>query len=133
MIRTGPLLCIIALSISVARAADPWNINENFAGFSIAEASWTIDESFPGTKLIFDGSYAIRQETVPARERNCVCEPLPDPDRIGYRYPHQVSGGQLQRAGVLCSHAPGQTDQTPGLRAPRHDMPAPDCRATCPD
>ncbi len=23
---------------------------------------------------------------------------LPDPDRIGYRYPHQVSGGQLQRA-----------------------------------
>lgn len=25
---------------------------------------------------------------------------LPDPDRIGYRYPHQVSGGQLQRAMV---------------------------------
>jgi peptide/nickel transport system ATP-binding protein len=23
---------------------------------------------------------------------------LPDPDKIGYRYPHQVSGGQLQRA-----------------------------------
>ena len=23
---------------------------------------------------------------------------LPDPDNIGYRYPHQVSGGQLQRA-----------------------------------
>jgi len=23
---------------------------------------------------------------------------LPDPDRIGFRYPHQVSGGQLQRA-----------------------------------
>ncbi|MCG6908497.1 MAG: ABC transporter ATP-binding protein [Deltaproteobacteria bacterium] len=25
---------------------------------------------------------------------------LPDPDHIGYRYPHQVSGGQLQRAMV---------------------------------
>jgi len=25
---------------------------------------------------------------------------LPDPERIGYRYPHQVSGGQLQRAMV---------------------------------
>ena len=25
---------------------------------------------------------------------------LPDPDNIGYRYPHQVSGGQLQRAMV---------------------------------
>jgi len=23
---------------------------------------------------------------------------LPDPDHIGERYPHQVSGGQLQRA-----------------------------------
>ena len=23
---------------------------------------------------------------------------LPDPDQIGFRYPHQVSGGQLQRA-----------------------------------
>ena len=25
---------------------------------------------------------------------------MPDPDKIGYRYPHQVSGGQLQRAMV---------------------------------
>ena len=25
---------------------------------------------------------------------------LPDPEKIGYRYPHQVSGGQLQRAMV---------------------------------
>jgi peptide/nickel transport system ATP-binding protein len=23
---------------------------------------------------------------------------LPNPDEIGFRYPHQVSGGQLQRA-----------------------------------
>ncbi len=32
---------------------------------------------------------------------------LPDPDRIGYRYPHQVSGGQLQRlmaAMALCGN-----------------------------
>ncbi|WP_363279498.1 ATP-binding cassette domain-containing protein [Mesorhizobium sp.] len=31
---------------------------------------------------------------------------LPDPDNIGKRYPHQVSGGQLQRvmtAMALCS------------------------------
>jgi peptide/nickel transport system ATP-binding protein len=30
---------------------------------------------------------------------------LPDPDRIGYRYPHQVSGGQLQRAMVAMAMA----------------------------
>ncbi len=30
---------------------------------------------------------------------------LPDPDGIGYRYPHQVSGGQLQRAMVAMAMA----------------------------
>ena len=30
---------------------------------------------------------------------------LPDPDRIGFRYPHQVSGGQLQRAMVAMAMA----------------------------
>ena len=30
---------------------------------------------------------------------------LPDPDKIGYRYPHQVSGGQLQRAMVAMAMA----------------------------
>jgi peptide/nickel transport system ATP-binding protein len=30
---------------------------------------------------------------------------LPDPDQIGYRYPHQVSGGQLQRAMVAMAMA----------------------------
>ncbi len=30
---------------------------------------------------------------------------LPEPDKIGYRYPHQVSGGQLQRAMVAMAMA----------------------------
>ena len=30
---------------------------------------------------------------------------LPEPERIGYRYPHQVSGGQLQRAMVAMAMA----------------------------
>lgn len=62
-------------------AADSWDINENNAGFSIAEASWTIDKVFPGTKLIMDGDYAIRRATVPPRERDCECE-LPNLDRM---------------------------------------------------
>ncbi|MDM8551008.1 ABC transporter ATP-binding protein [Desulfobacterales bacterium HSG2] len=32
---------------------------------------------------------------------------LPEPEKIGYRYPHQVSGGQLQRAMVAMSMAAG--------------------------
>jgi len=32
---------------------------------------------------------------------------LPEPEKIGYRYPHQVSGGQLQRAMVAMAMAAG--------------------------
>ena len=43
---------------------------------------------------------------------------LPDPDRIGYRYPHQVSGGQLQRAMVAMAMAcPARPDR---LRRAHH-------------
>ena len=31
---------------------------------------------------------------------------LPDPDNIGQRYPHQVSGGQLQRVMAAMAAAP---------------------------
>ena len=57
-------ICAIMVGILFATAlpaADPWNINENFVGFAIADADWTIDKVFPGTKLIFDGQYSIRR------------------------------------------------------------------------
>ena len=48
----------------------------------------------------------LNQEDATARaERLYHALELPDPDRIGHRYPHQVSGGQLQRlmaAMALC-------------------------------
>jgi len=42
------------------------------------------------------GSSEAEQKAVEIYERLL----LPDPENIGYRYPHQVSGGQLQRAMV---------------------------------
>ena len=45
---------------------------------------------------VLHGAMTQQQADVRARELYEALE-LPDPDRIGGRYPHQVSGGQLQR------------------------------------
>ena len=77
--------CAIVLGVLFATAlpaADPWNINENFVGFAIADADWTIDKVFPGTKLIFDGQYSIRRGPGKPSTRDCECEPPPIPDRM---------------------------------------------------
>jgi hypothetical protein len=63
-------------------AADPWNVNKNYASFSIADADWTIDEVFPGTKLIFDGRYAIRKGPGKPSSRSHLGEYKPIPDRM---------------------------------------------------
>ena len=81
MIRTAALF-VGLLSLSAADAADPWDTNENFIGFSIAGAHWSADTALRGTKLIIDGNYAIRQDTVSPPERDRVGEPLPDTDRM---------------------------------------------------
>ncbi len=63
---------------------------------------------------------------------------LPDPDNIGYRYPHQVSGGQLQRAmtamAMACrpdrgsddgpDHGPALRRARRGKRHGKHDVSA---------
>lgn len=45
---------------------------------------------------VLHGVMSQEEASVRAEELYRALE-LPDPDRIGYRYPHQVSGGQLQR------------------------------------
>jgi peptide/nickel transport system ATP-binding protein len=75
-------------------------------GKRIAYVAQSAAASFnPAHKLIDQYSEAPVQHGVMARseaERDAVDlyrrMQLPDPDGIGFRYPHQVSGGQLQRA-----------------------------------
>lgn len=75
-------------------------------GKRIAYVAQSAAASFnPAHKLIDQYSEAPIQHGVMARseaERDAIDlygrMQLPDPDDIGFRYPHQVSGGQLQRA-----------------------------------
>ncbi len=80
--RSISVIMVGMLFTTALPAADPWNINENFAGFAIADADWTIDQVFPGTKLIFDGQYSIRRGPGKPSKRECECEPPPIPDRM---------------------------------------------------
>ncbi len=77
-------ICATALGIFAATAngADAWDVNDNYVGVAATEATWTIAEDFPGTKLILDGRYLLRKGTAQPRERDCDCEPLPVPDRM---------------------------------------------------
>ena len=54
------LLCISASAV----AAPYWNLSENLAGAAVADADWTINKTFPGTKIIFDGRYTLKRGQV---------------------------------------------------------------------
>ena len=60
-------------------AADPWNFDQNYVSASVADAQWTIDEVFPGTKLIVEGRYSFYRGQADPAKRDCACEPLPVP------------------------------------------------------
>jgi hypothetical protein len=56
---------LLLLSVSHSALAAPyWNLSEDFAGVAIADAAWTVDESFTGTKFIFDGRYTLKRDQV---------------------------------------------------------------------
>lgn len=61
---------------------DPWNVTQNFLSVSVADANWTINEDFPGTKLIFDGRYALRKEIVEPKTKDCDCAVPPPKQRV---------------------------------------------------
>jgi len=86
---------------------------ENIRGFKIAYVAQSAAASFnPSHKLMTQfaeiplehkmmSMAEIRQKAVGLYTRLF----LPDPEGIGFRYPHQVSGGQLQRAMVAMAMA----------------------------
>ncbi|HEX7080455.1 MAG TPA: hypothetical protein VF329_05535 [Gammaproteobacteria bacterium] len=76
-------LLIVAFFAPSLHAADPWDIGDDYGGVAMAEEHWTIDEAFPGTKVILDGRYSFRRRTGQPRARACDCgEPLPAAERL---------------------------------------------------
>jgi peptide/nickel transport system ATP-binding protein len=75
-------------------------------GSRIAYVAQSAAASFnPAHKLIDQFSECVVQHGIGSREQAYADAKelynrikMPDPNRIGFRYPHQVSGGQLQRA-----------------------------------
>ena len=78
---------------NVLRGLDSWNINENYVGVAIADANWTIDEYFPGTKLLFTARYSFRRRPGEAPESDCDCIVRPTPyEMFGTLGVHLQSG-----------------------------------------
>jgi peptide/nickel transport system ATP-binding protein len=63
------------------------------ASFNPAQRLNTQYCEFPVLRRLMSKAEAVRDAAVMYRKLQ-----LPDPDKIGFRFPHQVSGGQLQRA-----------------------------------
>lgn len=61
---------------------DSWNINENYVSFAIADADWSINEEFPGTKFLLTGQYSFRRGPGQSVELDCDCPPPPTPYRM---------------------------------------------------
>lgn len=81
------LLPIVALCAPSLHAADAWDIDDDYGGIAVARAHWTIDEAFPGTKLILSGRYALQRRTGQPRARACDCgEPLPAAERLRHTF-----------------------------------------------
>lgn len=54
---------LLILAVVPAGAANwKWDFDENFVGGGIADADWTIDKVFPGTKLIVDMRFVPKRE-----------------------------------------------------------------------
>jgi peptide/nickel transport system ATP-binding protein len=100
-----------------------------FDGIELTKASDEVKRKIRGRRIAyvaqsaaasFNPAHRLIEQYIEAPVRHGVLKPsqaikdakalyrrldLPDPDRIGYRYPHQVSGGQLQRAMVAMAMA----------------------------
>src|SRR5262245_16318207 len=72
----------LCLTGSAAHAADPWNLAEDFVAGAVADEDWTVNEEFPGTKLLFSGRYSVSRAEHPSRPPLCACEPLPPAERM---------------------------------------------------
>ncbi|HEX6997471.1 MAG TPA: hypothetical protein VF322_04965 [Gammaproteobacteria bacterium] len=63
----------LMLLAGAAQGVDYWDIDDDFGALSIADEHWTVDEAFPGRKLILDGRYALRRRTSEPAAPACEC------------------------------------------------------------
>jgi hypothetical protein len=75
-------LLTAALFMSPLYAADIWDVGEDFWSAAVFDENWTVDEDFPGTKLMFGGRYVLRRSQGQPRTPKCPCEPLPAPELL---------------------------------------------------
>jgi len=88
-------LPVVAFLSSSLHAADSWDIADDYGGIAVAEARWTIDEAFPGTKVILDGRYSLGRQTGQPRARACDCgEPLPAAERLRNTFSAHLQWGK---------------------------------------
>lgn len=87
-----------------AHAEDPWDISEDFVAGAVADEDWTVNEVFPGTKLVLSGRYSVSRAERPGRPPACACEPLPPGERllvtIGGHLQWDASGSDIEFASL---------------------------------
>ncbi len=101
-IKPGSSIKFDGMELTTASEED----KRRLRGARIAYVAQSADAAFnPAHKLIDQFSESVIQHGVGSREQAYADAKdlyskirMPEPDTIGFRYPHQVSGGQLQRA-----------------------------------
>lgn len=81
MWKLGVVVLMVALA-GAARAVDTWDIQQNYAAFALADAHWTIDESFPGRKLLLEGNYTFNSRPGKVPQTDCACDAEVTPQRL---------------------------------------------------
>lgn len=56
---------------------DSWDINENWLGAAVVHEDWTINDEFPGTKVLVNGRYSLHRSEMDREIADCDCNPPP--------------------------------------------------------
>jgi len=56
---------------------DSWNIDEKYWGAAIAQEDWTINNDYPGTKLVLGWRYSLYRVEEDPLVSDCDCSPPP--------------------------------------------------------
>lgn len=98
---TGGRITIAGRDLATLSAADRARLRGQSIAYVAQSAAAAFNPARTVLSQIVEGAHIHKTLTVAEAERRAIALfhelSLPDPDGIGTRYPHQVSGGQLQR------------------------------------